>query len=184
MKNTIIKYGSYSGLTIVGILAITSLIGYEKIGFKYGELIGYSSMVLSFLFIFFGIRQYKAGLGDEPFTFMQAFKMGILMSLIASAIYVAGWLFINKFIYPDFMEDYTNYYIESQKSKGVDSLQLQTMITEIEKNKEMLKNPLVNILITFFEIFPVGILVSLVSAIILRKNQGTTPLFKIKIPKP
>ena len=170
MQKTIIRYGLLSGTTILVLLLIVSLIGFETFGFEYGQLIGYSSMLLAMLFVFFGIRSYRSSTENGLLSFWQGFKTGIGIALIACLFYTIGWLFINEFIYPDFMDEYTKYYAEQLKSGGLSAKEIEAKMNEMNSMVEMYKNPLWKFTFTFLEIFPVGLIVSLISALVLKKK--------------
>ena len=61
--------------------------------------------------------------------------------------------------------------IDEQKAKGVSGDALVKFTAEMEKFKTDYANPLFRLPMTFAEIFPVGLLVSLVSAGLLRNSR-------------
>src|SRR5687767_16012022 len=75
------------------------------IDLRYSEIIGYSTMVLSFIMVFIGIRTYRENAGGM-ITFGKAFKVGILITLIACAVYVVAWEIVYYNFIPDFADRY------------------------------------------------------------------------------
>ncbi len=97
--------------------------------------------------------------------------MGLGISLVASVFYVLTWEVVLATIAPDFIDTFTNAMVESEKAKGVGEAALQKAIAEAQQLKTMYANPLYRLPMTFAEIFPVGALVSLVSAAVLRNPR-------------
>ena len=155
---------------MVAVFIVTGLIGFEEMWLGYGEYIGYTSMILSSSLIFFGIRSYRQN-NEGMITFGKAFKIGILIALIAAAMYVIAWMIISTWFYPDFMEHYSDKYLEGQKAKAVSPEDYKEAVELMDSYKEMYKNPLIKAGLTFMEIFPIGLVVTLVSSLILFKKQ-------------
>ena len=97
-------------------------------------------------------------------TFGRAFLVGLKITFVASACYVATWQVIYYKVAPDFGEKYTAYAIEEAKKSGATDAQIAATKKETTEFMDMYKNPLVNIAITFLEPLPVGLLFTLVSA--------------------
>lgn len=134
-----------------------------------GEVIGYTVIFLSFLLVFFGIRSYRENAGGV-ISFGRAFSVGILITLISCLFYVASWEIIYFKVMPDFVDKYAARTIDAMREKGESTTAIAAKQKDMEKFKEMYKNPLINAAITFIEPFPVGLIVTLVSATILRKQ--------------
>jgi Protein of unknown function (DUF4199) len=145
----------------------------NQIGFDRGYVVGYTSMVLSFLLVFFGVRAYRDNEGQGTITFGRAFGLGMCIMLITCVCYVITWEIIYYFFMPDFFDKYGAYVIEKARAAGADATALAAKAEEMRKAKAMYANPLVNIAMTFIEPFPVGLLITLISATILRKKAKT-----------
>ena len=139
------------------------------INFSNGYILGYTSIVLSLLLVFFGIRAYRENNGGT-ISFGRAFSVGILITLISCAFYVASWEFIYFNIMPDFADKYAAHAISDMRGKGATDAAIAAKKVEMEKMKTMLDNPLLNAAMTFIEPFPVGLLVTLISAAALRRR--------------
>jgi hypothetical protein len=171
MKKIVIVFGLISGAISSAMMFLTlPFINSGAINSKNGEIIGITAIFLSFLLVFFGIRSYRENAGGA-ITFGRAFSVGILITLISCVFYVASWEIIYFKFMPDFGDKYAARTIETMRAKGATEAAIAAKTKEMEKFKTMYKNPLFNIAITFTEPFPVGLVVTLVSAGILRRRS-------------
>jgi len=168
MKKAIFTFGLISGVLSAGLMAINiTLIGDH--GAK-GLLFGYTAMVLSFLLVYFGIRSYRDSVGGGEITFGKAFGIGISITLISCVFYVVAWEILYFNFLPGFMDNYAAHAIEGMKKAGASAAAIQAKAEEMKHFKAMYDNPLINAAMTFIEPFPVGLLISLLSAVVLRKK--------------
>jgi hypothetical protein len=176
MKKTIITFGLISG-AISALMMVATVPFADRIGFDKGLVIGYTSIVLSFLLVFFGIRSYRDNVGNGQITFSKAFAVGISITLISCVCYVLTWEIIYFNFLPDFMDKYGAHLIEKAKASGANAAAVQA---QVKKYKEMYDNPLLNAAMTFMEPFPIGLVITLISAAVLRRKAGAqaaqTPL--------
>ncbi|MGA7784584.1 MAG: DUF4199 domain-containing protein, partial [Candidatus Acidiferrales bacterium] len=103
-------------------------------------------------------------------TFAKAFGVGILITLISCVFYVATWEVLYHTVFPDFMDKYSAYMISKAQSSGASAQAVQAKINEMQQMKVMYANPIYNVLMTFIEPFPVGLVITLISAAVLRKK--------------
>ncbi|HXD33259.1 MAG TPA: DUF4199 domain-containing protein [Pyrinomonadaceae bacterium] len=171
MKKTVLTFGLISG-GISALLMLCTIPFADKIGFDRGVYVGYTAMVLSFLMIFFGVRSYRENVGGGEITFVKAFYIGILITLISCACYVITWEITYFFFMPDFIDKYSAYVIEKQRAAGGSQQAIDASLQQMKSFKAMYDNPLYNSAITFTEPFPVGLIISIISAFILRKKKG------------
>src|SRR4051812_31275721 len=170
MKKVVIVFGLISGAISSAMMFLTlPLINSGAINNKNGEVIGYTPIFLSFLLVFFGIRSYRENAGGA-ITFGRATAVGLLITLISCAFYVASWEIIYFKVMPDFADKYAARTIDAMREKGATEAAVAATKKEMEQMKAMLNNPLINAAVTFIEPFPVGLIVTLVSAAILRKR--------------
>ena len=142
----------------------------DRIGFDKGEILGYTSIVLSMLLVFFGIRSYRENVGNGQISFGRGFAVGILITAISCICYVVTWEIIYYNFMPDFMDKYSAYVMAKLKASGASAQALQEKLQQMQQLKEMIKNPLYNALLTFVEPFPIGLAFTLLSAAVLRKR--------------
>lgn len=174
MQKIVLTFGLIAG-AVLSVMMFLTIPFMDSIGFDKGMLIGYTTMVLAFLMVFFGVRSYRDNEAGGQVTFGRAFKVGILITLVASCCYVASWQVVYYKITPDFMDKYSAATLEKAKSNGATEAELAVKTKEMAEFSEMYKNPLVNIGFTFLEPLPVGLLFTLVTAGVLsRKRREVT----------
>jgi len=175
MRKTIVTFGLISG-AISSLLMVATVPFMHRVGFdKYGYLIGYTGMVLSFLLVFFGIRSYRDNVNGGQITFAKAFAVGILITLISCVCYVVTWEILYFNFMHGFMDKYYASRIEKIKASGASPEAVQAQIQQVERLKVLYENPLFNSFMTFIEPLPVGLVMTLLSASILKKRQQTQP---------
>jgi hypothetical protein len=172
MKRVVIIFGLLSGAVSSAMMFLTlPLINNGTVNNHNGEVIGYTAIFLSFLLVFFGIRSYRENSGGT-ITFGRAFSAGILITLISCIFYVASWEIIYFKMMPDFLDKYAARSIAEMHEKGASADAIAAKTKELATMKEMYNKPLINAAITFIEPFPVGLIVTLVSAGILRRRNA------------
>ena len=172
MRKTILTFGLISGaISSLMMVATASL----RIGFDKGVVIGYTTIVLSFLLVFFGIRSYRDNVGKGQITFLKAFAVGISITVISCICYVVTWEILYYNVFPDFWDQYGAHLVEKLKASGASPATLQAKLQEVAKYKELYKNPLLNAALTFIEPFPIGLVITLISAAVLRRNPLSQP---------
>lgn len=173
MKKIVLVFGLISGGILAAMTAIFLPLSMSGvIDFDQQEIIGYSSMVLAFLLVFFGIRSYRENLGGGAISFGKAFRVGILITLVTCVVYVVAWEIVYYGFIPDFGDRYAAYTIEKMRNEGATVAAIAEMERKTARFRELYKNPLFNVGITFMEVFPVGLIVTLVSAAILRRKRS------------
>lgn len=175
MRKIVLTFGLIAGAILSAMMLLTIPFA-DRIGFDKGAIIGYSTMVLAFLMVYFGVRSYRDNVAGGSVSFGRAFKVGLLIVVIASVCYVATWQFIYYRVTPDFMEKYSAYSLEKARQGGASEAEIAAKAEEMAKFSEMYKNPLVNIGFTFLEPLPVGLVFTLVTAGVLsRKRRAAEP---------
>ncbi len=170
MRKIVLTFGLIAG-AILSTMMLLALAFQDQIGFERGATVGYTSMVLAFLMVFFGVRSYRDNVAGGSVTFGQAFKVGLLITLVASVCYVATWELIYYKLAPDFSDKYAAYAIAKAKQAGATEAQIAARTEEMAKFKQMYQNPLVNISLTLLEPLPVGLLFTVIAAAALRRKR-------------
>ena len=170
MRKTVLTFGIISGL-ILSAEMFATLPFLHKVGQGKALIIGYTTMVLAGLLVFFGIRTYRDNFSGGRLTFARAFAVGILISLIANFFYVATWEFIYHNFMPDFAEKYAVQMVEGAKSSGASQQKIDQTAREADQFVRNYHNPAYNIGMTFIEVFPVFLLITLISAAILQRKS-------------
>jgi hypothetical protein len=168
MKKIILVYGLIAG-TIVGSMFFITMPLYEKgiLTMENGELVGYSTMIVALSLIFFGIKSYRDNHLEGSITFGKALKVGLLITLIASFIYAVTWEVIYNTM-TDFVTQMGDKYFEKLRAEG-------TTQSKIDEYAAMYANPIIRFSMTLMEIAPLGILISLLSAGLLRMKGFLPP---------
>jgi hypothetical protein len=172
MKKTVLICG-----LIAGFISSSLFIGLMILGktgdahFKNGMIYGYTLMILAFSFIFVGTKITRDRDNGGVISFGKAFRVGLYITLIASTFYVIVWLIDYHFFVPDFMEKYSAGIIDQLKASGASAAEIAKETTKMATLTEMYKNPLFIMLMTYIEILPVGLLVSVISALLLKKKK-------------
>jgi hypothetical protein len=172
MKKTVLTFGLIGG-AIMAAMMFATLPFVDKIGFDKGVIVGYTTMILAFMLVFFGIRSYRENVSDGHITFGRAFAVGILITLVACLCYVVAWEIIYFKFMPDFMDKYAGYVIEKARASGASQQAIDAQLQQMKSFKQMYDHPFINAAITFTEPFPIGLIVTLISAAILRKKAMT-----------
>jgi hypothetical protein len=171
MLKTMIVYGVIAGLIVgVPLTALTvSMSGGQMM--KWGMLVGYATMLLAFTTIFVAIKQRRDGPCGGVIRFWPAFGLGLGISFVAGIIYVAAWELGSGLSGGDFAAVYSQAMIAKQEAAGVHGEALARYAAEMADFRRSYANPLFRLPMTFIEIFPVGVLVSLLSAGLLRNPR-------------
>jgi hypothetical protein len=174
MKKIVLTYGLISGL-IISVLMDGNMFLSNKIGSGHSLLLGYTTMVASFLLIYFGIRSYRDNILAGQISFGRAFACGILIALITTICYVAMWEILYFNFMPHFMDSYFAAQIHKVQSSGLDPATTAAQVAAIQRSQQLYQNPFVNMAYTFLEPFPVGLIITLISAAVLRKRTPSQP---------
>ncbi|WP_221391722.1 DUF4199 domain-containing protein [Dyadobacter sp. NIV53] len=173
MRRNVIVCGLISGIILAGFMVVVTSICYQNEDFQSSMVLGYSSMILAFSLIFVGVKNLRDKFNNGFITFGKAFRIGIYITLIASTMYVLAWVIDYYLFIPDFMDKYTAHVMREIKAAGADQMEIDKKAAEMLDYKEMYKNPLLVLLLTYMEVIPVGLVVSLISALILKRKSKT-----------
>jgi|SRR5687768_13509122 len=175
MQKTVLTFGLIAGLIVVILWHATRPLWMDadgKMNLDSSEIIGYTNMIVALSMIFFGIKQFRDRYSGGVISFKRAFTVGFLIALVASAIYVIGWM-----IYYNVSESAQNFlpqYLEHMKeqwaAKGLSEEEINQRTAGFQKNVELYENPIIMAGMTLMEILPVGLLITLISALILKKK--------------
>jgi hypothetical protein len=171
MLRKILIYGAVAGLiSSIPSLAMT-VTSNGHLPLSYSMVIGYLTMLIALSAVFVAIKRHRdADLGGV-IKFWPALGLGLGISAVAGVFYVVAWEAAQAFTHADFASDYAKMMIEEQQAKGASAEALAKLTADMESFKVSYANPLYRLPMTFVEIFPVGVLVSLVSAGLLRNSR-------------
>lgn len=175
MKKNIIIHGVIAGIIVSTLMLIgMNSANHREGNFDYNTsmLIGYASMLIAFSLVFVGIRNYRNKYNGGIISFGKAFKTGTLIVLIASTMYVVSWLIDYFYFIPDFAEKFGAHMISELKASGASPADIDKETKEMADFAAMYKNPFYNAMMTYLEILPVGLAVTLISSLILKRKEA------------
>jgi hypothetical protein len=170
MLYKILGYGVLAGM-IVGIPLSILVLTMSGRMMSYGMVVGYLLMLIALSLVFVAIKRHRDETLGGVIGFLPALGLGLGISAVAGIVYVVAWETVCALGKFDFATVYANAMIAEQRAKGVSGAALAGAIAEAEAFKVQYANPLFRLPMTFLEIFPVGVLVTLVSAALLRNPR-------------
>lgn len=175
MKKIVITYGIISGLITGGLMLVTMpLFVSGAVKMDHGLWIGYTGMVIALSLVFFGIKSFRDNYAGGSITFGRGFLIGLGITLIASVFYVIAWEITFARSGEWFMQQWSDGELKKVKESGATESQMQEAKQKWEEFSRLYQNPLIRFGMTMMEIFPVGIVISLISAALLRKKEFLT----------
>jgi len=169
----ILRYGFVAGL-IVGTPMVWRMLAAEPGATEEpvsGMLLGYLTMIVALTAVFLGVKAYRDKVLGGAIRFLPALGIGLGISAVASIMYVIAWEISMAYSSFDFIAFYKAFMVNSAKAKGASGAELNQAIADAESFATMYKNPLYRMPMTFIEMFPVGVLISLITAAILRNSR-------------
>ena len=170
MRKIVLIYGAIAGVIVSTFMAITML---NSKGCEMSDANlykGYASMAVAFSLIFFAVKRFRDDEGSKGLTFGKAFLLGLGVAFITSTLYVTTWMFIYQLYMPDFMAQFAAKAIEKAKAAHMSAKELKAKIDEMNGYVEMYKNPVMVFLFTYMEIMPLGIVLSVIAALIFKRK--------------
>jgi uncharacterized protein DUF4199 len=163
-------YGTLSGLVVISAMLLGIIFG-DTLGILANQWVGYLIMLIAFTLIFMGIKRYRDVELGGVIGFSRAFLLGLCISVVAGLAYVIVWEGYLASSGDAFINGYIASSIEAYRESGLSGAALDREIATLEELRESYGNPLFRIPMTFLEIFPIGLVVSLISAAVLRKSE-------------
>lgn len=171
MKRIIRTYGLISGAICIVMFTLTAIF-WKEIGWERSMAVGYATMILSLGVIFFAVLSYKNNVGSGYISFGRAFKIGLWVTVISSLFYTLTWLVIYYNTEPNIMDQYYIHSVEKMKASAATEAQLAEAAKNREWGMKIFQNPVTNFLwVFFFEPFPIGLIISLITALLLRSKK-------------
>jgi hypothetical protein len=170
MKSTVFRYTVYS---IIAVLAFNSLHLFfimPRSSYDTSEFFGYLTMTLSMVFIFFGVKHYRDRVNHGSLRFGEGLKIGLLIALGPSVFFALFDMLYIEVINPSWQDDYFTAYLEKVKADTPPD-QLAAKLKKVEKQREFFSQPAISFLVMFVTIFIIGAIVSIISALTLRRNK-------------
>lgn len=169
MRKNILVFGSVAGAICAAWLIGFMVFG-SKVDFDNGELYGYASMLIAFSMIFVGVKNYRDKHADGVISFGKALRVGLGIAFVASTVYVVSWLIYYYSSGTDFMQQYSDYMVEELQKSGLSQSEIDKQMEGMRQFAEWYRNPFFNALMTYTEILPLGIIISLLAALIFKRK--------------
>ena len=178
MQKTVTVYGGISAVLTSGLM-ILSLVLMQKgiINFDNGAYFGYAGMIVALSMVFLGIKSYRDQHQNGAIKFWKGVQVGMLITVIASLAYAITWEIYYRNapgVETDYLNNYAKHSIAKMKERGASQQEIDKATIQMDEMKEMYKNPFIRFGMTLTEILPVGIVIVLASAGILRR-KGVLP---------
>ena len=171
MKRILLTYGSIAGLIAIGGVVLSLSLPERGQSWINLQFLGYLIMLVALSVIFVAIKRYRDRDLGGIITFGTAMLIGLGISVVAGVIYVAVWeTYLAQTDYA-FINDYFESALAAKEAEGITGPELESFVNDMESMRTQYANPAFRLPMTFLEIFPVGLLISLVSAAILRKSE-------------
>ncbi len=175
MRKVTLIFGLIAGVTVsIFSFFIMDMCEKDKISLDNSDFIGYGSMIIALSMIFFGIKSYRDNYQNGAIKFVRALQIGMLITLVASLIFAVAGEMIYQ-IDPEgqvvLMDKYADHHIRKIKEKGASSAEIDLKVKEMADLKKMNKNTVIRFGITLAIILPVGIVITLFSAAVLRRKE-------------
>lgn len=171
MTKIVLVFGLISGV-ISGVLMwiLMSIVQMDGVNFDYAMLWGYGTMIIALSLVFFGIKSYRDNNGGR-ITFLKGLQVGMLITIISALCYAFSWELYYPSVGHEFFQKYNAYYLDKMRNDGSSEAEIEKTRVEAEQFTAMYDKFYVRFPVTLIEILPVGIIVTLVSAALLRKSE-------------
>ncbi len=171
MTRIVLIFGLISGVISGGLMWILmSIVQLDGVNFDYAMIWGYATMIIALSLIFFGIKSYRDNNGGR-ITFWKGLQVGILITLISAVCYAVSWEIYYPAYGQEFIQKYNAYYLDKLKNEGSSDAEIEKARVESEQFIAIYEKFYVRFPVTIMEILPVGIIVTLISAALLRKRE-------------
>ena len=170
MKRIILTFGIAAGLIVIVPMSLL-LTSTEPGSAAHSHFTGYLIMLLALSLIFFGVKRLRDRELGGAIRFLPALLAGLGISAVAGVIYVIGWEITLAATDFAFIDSYSTAAIEAARAKGASPAEIARVVADMDDFRRQYANPLIRLPFTFIEIFPVGLLVSLISAALLRNSR-------------
>lgn len=172
MKKISVIYGLIGGIIVSAFMALTIPNMDADTDMTLSMFMGFASMIVALSTVFLGIKKYRDVHLNGVISFGKAFLIGLYISLIASTMYVLTWMVISDLYMPDFMENYVEAQLKAFEQSAATSEEVSQKREELKAMAESYKNPVIKALYTYMEIFPVGLIITLISSLILKRKPS------------
>ena len=171
MTRIVLIYGTIAGLIVAIPMIALMLLLTKETAPDNGAFYGYLTMIVALTAVFVGVKRYRDKVHGGVIRFVPALLVGLGISAVASLIYTVGWEISLAATGFDLGAEYSRAAIEEARTAGAPAAEIQRITERADAFARMYANPLYRLPITFVEMFPIGVLISLISAALLRNSR-------------
>lgn len=171
MIRIVLLYGVIAGLIVAIPMVALMLTLTEATAPDSGAVYGYVTMVLALTAVFLGVKHFRDKVQGGVIKFLPALLVGLGISAVASAIYVVGWEISLAYSGFDMGEETRRMMLAAAQARGASDEEIAKVTADAAAFAKNYANPLYRLPITFVEMFPIGVLISAVSAALLRNSR-------------
>jgi Protein of unknown function (DUF4199) len=170
MIRTILKFGAVAGLIVISPMMLRLVLPGVASHLE-NIFVGYLVMIVALSFVFVGVKRYRDQALGGVIKFGPALLVGLGISVVAGVFYVSGWEIMLAATHYTFADNYGRAMVEAARAKGASPAEVAKLAAQMAAFKVQYANPFYRLLEGFTEIFPVGVLISLISAALLRNRR-------------
>jgi hypothetical protein len=172
MKKVVLVYGLIAGAIVAAMMFITiPMYDSGQLNHDNGELIGYTTMTVALSMIFFGVKSYRDNYSGGTVSFWKAIKIGLMITAVAAIMYATAWEFVYPNMSKEFMDGMLQGQIDELRTEGATTAKIEETRAEWTRIMELYKNPAIRFAMTIMEVLPVGLILTLLSAGLLRNKN-------------
>ena len=171
MKSTVLRYGLLGAAVILALCVIQFFILRNRLDYSAQEVLGYLTILLSMIFVFLGIRHYRDHHNGGILSFGKGLQVGLLIVLIPSLAFGLFDILYTRVINPSWRQEYMDHYMKGMAAT-LPADQVATKQAEFEKSMELFANPVAEFFLMFLTVFIVGLIVSIIGALALRRRKA------------
>jgi len=175
MKKTVLIFGLASGALSAAMMAGTVPFMLDG-SFRNGHLVGYTSIVLASLLVFFGVRSYRERVSGAHLTFRRGLAVGVSIAAVSAVCYATTWVVLSTLVVPDLWDKVVACMVDQKRASGASPQEIETTARQARQYAQWAENPVISFAMTLAEPLPIGLLASLISAAILRRRKPPSPL--------
>jgi hypothetical protein len=170
MKKVVLRFSFYSLIVMVGLFVITMAIG-KSISFQIQEIAGFVGIILAQLFVYFGIRQYRDQVNNGNLSFGKGLQVGLLIVLIPALLFGLVDVLYSTVINPGFYDEYCGSMLVKMKATMPAAAYEKQAAIMRDQMTAFKNNPFLQFVAMFFTVFPIGMIITVISSLALRRNK-------------
>lgn len=173
MQKTIFRFGFYGIAVMATISLIIFIVFKENHNWEIQEVLGYATIILSLLFVYFGIRHWRDKYNSGRLSFSQGLKLGTLITLFPSIAFGLFTILETLVLDPEFGEKYYGHLAQKIKASTPPD-KLQAALEKLQSEKEMFSSPFIQFALMFLTVFLIGVVITVISSLVLQRKAATT----------